>query len=105
MTNTATQIDQTVALEIIAQLGGRMMFMMTGGKIVGIKNNSVTIKLGRNGKNVTQIVITLNGSDLYDLRTERVRMGKITTLETSTDNFVDMLRKQFETMTGLYLSL
>lgn len=82
-----------------------MLFMMTGAKIIGRTNNSITLKLGRNGKNVSQITITLNGSDLYDIRTERVRMGKITTLETSDDNFVDMLRKQFETLTGLYLSL
>lgn len=79
--------DLTVAKTILEQLGGNKFRVMTGAKNLVGTDNSLSFRLPGSGfckQGINSVKITLNGSDLYDVRYMRVRGSKITTVEEST---------------------
>jgi hypothetical protein len=98
-----------VAQTILAQLGGNRFIAMTGARNLvsdaHCERGSLSFKVGRNGKGVTHVRITLTDADLYRVETLKVRGLNITTLDTANDVFADQLRAAFEGMTGLATSL
>ena len=96
------EADQSVAKEILRQLGGNMFATMTGAKGFLFSDNSLTFKVGRNSKSVTAVSITLDPSDTYTVKFF-TRGGK--EKATVSDVYADNLRIVFTTHTGLETSL
>lgn len=100
-----TQSDLTVAMTILEQLGGNRFRAMTGARKFGGTANSLDFKLGRNGKNITDVRITLMPSDTYRMEFLKVRAGKVKIASTVEDVYNDSLRAVFTAETGLYTSM
>ncbi len=103
MTNTDTQIAQTIATQI-----GRSALFMIGARNLVASENALTLKLGRNEKSVTHLRFTLDPTDTYTV--EAIRVGrapnfKITDLENVSGVYFDQLRTAIESLTGLATSL
>lgn len=92
-----------VAQTILSQLGGSVFIALTGASNFVGSENSLSMKIGRNAKGVTHVKITLNDADTYDVKYFSVRAMKITTKAESTGIYCDMLQKDFEANTGLYV--
>ena len=100
--------DLTVMKTILEQLGGNKFVAMTGAKNFVGDGNSLSFRLPGGGfcKNgINAVRITLNGSDLYDVRYMRVRGSKLTTVEEVSDLYFDSLTDSIERVTGLATSL
>ena len=102
MSNT-TNLE--VAQTILSQLGGtRRLNLMTGAKNFVGRADGVTFKVGRNGKKVTHVEITLRADDTYDVRFLWVRGTNVIERHKTEGAYNDMLRPLFEAQTGMYLS-
>lgn len=99
--NTTTN----VANEILRQLGGNRFATMTGAKNLVAIENGLTLKLGRNASGITHLTVTLDPSDTYTVRFQRVHGRKITEKGTHEGIYCDMLVPLFEKETGLATSL
>ena len=66
--------DMTVAKTILEQLGGNKFRVMTGAKNFGARDNSLSMRIGRNSSNTNYLKITLNSMDTYD---KKFRFGDI----------------------------
>jgi len=101
----------TVANTIYQQLGANKFVAMTGAKQFLDLGNGISFKIGRNGKGVNYVKITLNGSDLYDVKYQRVSQCKktceikIKTIAESNGLYADMLQTDFTANTELYTRL
>ena len=101
--------DMTVAKTILAQLGGNRFVAMTGARNLGGTEDSLSFRLPgsggfcKNGINCVRIV--LNSMDLYDVTYMRIRGTKVTVVEEVNGLYADMLRENFERVTGLATSL
>jgi len=60
--------NMTVAKTILEQLGGNKFAMMTGAKNFGARDDSLSMRIGRNSTNSNYLKITLNAWDLYDMK-------------------------------------
>lgn len=106
---TAQTRNQEIAATIAQQLGGigRLSTMCGARDFVAVEDG-LRMKLGSGatGKKgmVTHLTVTLTPEDLYDVKTQRVRGGTVTDLETVEGIFADMLMNTFEAMTGMYLT-
>ncbi len=110
-----TNLPDTIAA-MFEQLGGRKIFAMAfSGSAYStspvpelVLNIATALRRGAKGK-ATTVVVTLDPSDTYTVKTLRVgtaRTGYATkTLETCEGIYCDMLRECVEGMTGLALSL
>lgn len=98
-------MSQTVANEILRQLGGRMFIAMTGAKNVTHDTNSIFMKIGKNSKGVTHFRVTLDPNDTYTV--EFFSYSKLNLkLKSSFSNvYCGQLVDIFEGSTGLYCSL
>lgn len=92
-----------VAQTILSQLGGSVFVAMTGAKNFVGSEDGVSMKIGKNAKGVTHVKITLNAQDTYDVKYYAVRGMKLTTKAESNGIYADMLQKDFEANTGLYV--
>lgn len=90
---------------ILNQLGGKRFIMMTGAKNLGATSNGLVFKVMGNAKKVNHVRITLNALDLYDVEYLSITKKAYKTISESKGIYDDMLRKDFETNTGLYTSL
>jgi len=101
-------MDNAVAKIIVSQLGNRGLTMLGASNLVA-GENSLTFKIGRNGKSVSHIRITLQPSDTYTVESLRVRKSGgvpvCKTLETCEDVHVESLRRTIEGFTAMYMSL
>ena len=99
-------MTQQVAKTILAQLGGNKFLAMTGANSLASGENALSMRLPRNPKGINAIRIELNGRDLYDLRTFKMRGFKAPTENlAATDVCCENLRETFERATGLLTSL
>ena len=98
--------DMTVAKTILEQLGGNKFRVMTGAKNFGARDNSLSMRIGRNSSNSNYLKITLNSWDLYDMK-----FSKLTRKfeEKSVKEYKNIhnihLRLMFTKHTGMYTSL
>jgi hypothetical protein len=99
-----------VARTIAAQIG-RGAFRMLGAKDFVGDAKSLTFKIGRNGKGVTHIRITLDPDDTYTVEFLAARRLKSPpyferkVLSTSGDVYVDRLHRTIEYGTEMYTSI
>jgi len=99
-----------VASEIIRQMGGSgRLSAMTGAKQFVALENGVSFKIGRNSAGINTVTIKLNGMDTYDTEYGRIRtikdMPTYKRLAGSDGIYNDMLKADFESNTGMYLTL
>ena len=100
------EIDMSVATTILNQLGGNKFRVMTGAKNFIDHGNALSMRIGRNSSNSNYLKITLNDSDLYDVRFSKVtKMGEEKSVREFNDVYNDMLVEIFESHTGMYTSL
>ena len=98
--------DMTVAKTILEQLGGNKFRMMTGAKHFGARDNSLSMKIGRNSSNSNYLKITLNSMDTYDMEFAKVtKMGEKKSVTEYNNIYNDMLTDQFTAHTGMYTKL
>lgn len=98
--------DASVSRTIWDQLGGNKFAAMTGAKPALSLKDGIELKLGRNGKNVTHVRITLEGDDTYTMLFRTVRGTATPKIKAEVKGvYADALRKTFEEHTGLHTSL
>ena len=98
--------DMSVATTILNQLGGNKFRVMTGAKNFMDHGNALSMRIGRISSNSNYLKITLNDSDLYDVRFSKVtKMGEEKSVREFNDVYNDMLVEIFESHTGMYTSL
>ena len=96
----------SVATTILNQLGGNKFRVMTGAKNFMDHGNALSMRIGRNSSNSNYLKITLNDSDLYDVRFSKVtKMGEEKSVREFNDVYNDMFVEIFESHTGMYTSL
>ena len=96
--SSGKQIAQT----ILQQLGGNMFIAMTVAKNLGFTNKGLQMKIGRNTKGVTHVIIDLDrGKDLYNIEFVKIRGVKRTTVKKLKGVYADQLGKIFTKFTGL----
>ena len=109
-----------VALTILQQLGGREFLLLTGCTVIP-DGNTLRIHLTDNQSGANRMDISPNDTDTYDMtlyhyQPHRCRInkttGKITeyaekilVIEQMEGLYCDMLKDNFEYITGLYVSL
>ena len=97
------EISNSEAKTLLQQLGGRRFMMMVGAKNLGRDNKGLHMKIGRNSKSISHVVINYNrGKDLYDMKFLRVRKGKVKVVNKVVGVYADQLNNTFEKNTGLY---
>ena len=101
-----TESGKQIAATILQQLGGNKFIAMTGAKNLGFTNKGLQMKIGRNSKGVTHVIIDLDrGKDLYNIEFVKVRGMKRTTVKKLKGIYADQLRNIFTKYTGLRTSL
>ena len=89
--------------ETIKQLGGNRFLYMVGAKNLEVDKprNELHMKIMRNAKGVSHVVIKLTSLDLYDMRFLQIRAGKIRVKATEKGVYGDQLATFFKKHTGL----
>ena len=101
-----TESGAQIAKTILKQLGGNKFIAMTGAKNLGHTNKGLQMKIGRNAKGVTHVIIDLDkGKDLYDIEFVKVRGTKRTTVKKLKGIYADQLGEVFTRYTGLRIRL
>ena len=97
---------QEIASTIIMQMGGQgRLSAMVGANNYTFDDKTKTLSFRFKGSKVANhIAITLNGSDLYDVKLSKIWGQKITVKKEISDAYDDMLKPFFEDSTGLYLT-
>ena len=101
------EISNSEAKTLLKQLGGRRFMMMVGAKGIARDKDGLHMKIGRNSKSISHVVIDYNrGKDLYDMKFLRVRKSgsqmKVKTIKHVKGIYADQLHDTFEKHTGLY---
>lgn len=100
---TTPSRNREIAQTIVNQLGGmNRLVAFTGASNFAAINNGVSFRI-KNAK-ANYIKITLNGSDLYDLEVGRIRGTTYKVVGKVNDLYYDMLKREIEKLTGMYLS-
>ena len=94
-----------IAQTILQQLGGNKFIAMTGAKNLGFTDKGLQMKIGRNAKGVTHVIIELTSMDLYDIEFVKVRAMKRTTIKKLKGIYADQLGEIFKKYTGLNIRL
>ena len=95
-----------IAKTILQQLGGNKFIAMTGAKNLGFTDKGLQMKIGRNSKGVTHVIIELDrGKDLYNIEFVKVRGMKRTTVKKLKGIYADQLGEIFTRYTGLRIRL
>ena len=97
--------ESQVAKTILQQLGGNRFIAMTGAKNFGSSSKSLQMKIGRNSKSISHVVITLKSSDLYDMEFIRIRGTSRKVVKKVTGVYADMLGTMFKKYTGMNVRL
>ena len=89
--------------ETIQQLGGNRFLYMVGAKNLAVDKprNELHMKIMRNAKGVSHVVIKLTSLDLYDMKFLSIRAGKIRVKATEKGVYGDQLATFFKKHTGL----
>ena len=94
-----------IAKTILQQLGGNKFIAMTGAKNLGHTNKGLQMKIGRNSKGITHVIINLKASDTYEMEFIKLRGAKRTVVKKVSGVYNDMLGKIFTKYTGMRTSL
>lgn len=97
--------DQTVALEILRQLGGNRFKVMTGAESFSSGEKMLSFRLKSNPKKIKGVRITLDPSDTYTMEFLSIRNMEVKTVSKAEGIYCDMLQETFTDHTGLYTSL
>jgi hypothetical protein len=103
--------NQAIADTILHQLGWRKFITMTGAKHFIAIEGGLSFQIPRAKDGINNVVVHLNGLDLYDVTFNRVRRIKkepfimITEVATASNVYDDMLQPVFTEKTGLYTKL
>jgi hypothetical protein len=89
---------------IYNQIGGGRAFQMLGASNAGYTDKSLGFRI-KGCKKVNHVNITLNSMDLYDIKYIKIHGTNIKTISESNNIYNDMLKKDIEQTTGLYLNL
>jgi hypothetical protein len=89
--------------ETIQQLGGNRFLYMVGAKNLAVDKprNELHMKIMRNAKGVSHVVVRLTSLDLYDMKFLSIRAGKIRVKATEKGVYGDQLATFFKKHTGL----
>ncbi len=89
--------------ETIKQLGGNRFLYMVGAKNLAVDKprNELHMKIMRNAKGVSHVVIKLTSLDLYDMKFLSLRAGKVRVKATEKGVYGDQLATFFKKHTGL----
>jgi len=100
---TTPSRNKEIAQTIVNQLGGmNRLIAFTGASNFAAINNGLSFRI-KNAK-ANYIKITLNGKDLYDLEVGRIRGTTYKVVGKENDLYYDMLKREIEKLTGMYLS-
>ena len=95
-----------IAKTILQQLGGNKFIAMTGAKNLGHTNKGLQMKIGRNAKGVTHVIIDLDkGKDLYDIEFVKLRGTSRKTVKKLKGIYADQLGDIFKRYTGMNVRL
>ena len=92
---------RNIAKTILQQLGGNKFIAMTGAKNLGFTNNGLQMKIGRNSKGITHVVISLKSTDTYDVEFIKMRGVNRKVVKKLKGVYADQLGKIFTKFTGL----
>jgi len=89
--------------QTIQQLGGNRFLYMVGAKNLAIDKprNELHMKIMRNAKGVSHVVVRLTSLDLYDMKFLSIRAGKIRVKAKEKGVYGDQLATFFKKHTGL----
>ena len=89
--------------QTIQQLGGNRFLYMVGAKNLAIdkSRNELHMKIMRNAKGVSHVVVRLTSLDLYDMKFLQIRAGKIRVKAKEKGVYGDQLATFFKKHTGL----
>ena len=96
---------RNIAKTILQQLGGNKFIAMTGAKNLGFTNNGLQMKIGRNSKGITHVVISLKSTDTYDVEFIKMRGVNRKVVKKLKRVYADQLGKIFTKYTGLRIRL
>lgn len=98
--------SQSIAREILNQLGGQRFIAMTGARNFLALESGLQFKLPKfDGLRINTVRIVLTPADTYTVEFGRVYGMKYTILSSHDDVYCDGLRELVESETGLALSL
>ena len=92
---------RNIAKTILQQLGGNKFIAMTGAKNLGFTNNGLQMKIGRNSKGITHVIISLKSTDTYDVEFIKMRGVNRKVVKKLKGVYADQLGKIFTKYTGL----
>ena len=98
-------MNKEVVETTLRQLGGNKFVVMVGAKNIGGDNTTLSFKFMRNSSKSTYCQITLNGSDLCDIKFGHIRKFVYTVDKEFNDIYNDQLVEIFERYTGLRTKL
>jgi len=100
-----TEGGKEIAKTILQQLGGNKFIAMTGAKNLGHTNKGLQMKIGRNSKGITHVIINLKASDTYEMEFIKLRGASRKVVKKVSGVYNDMLGKIFTKYTGMRTSL
>jgi hypothetical protein len=95
--------NPTIAQQILTQLGGNKFVAMTGASCYADGNTLIAKFKGSKIANI--MYVTLNDSDLYDVKICKFRGLEVKTIKEVSGAFAEMLKPIFEQTTKLKTSL
>ena len=96
---------RNIAKTILQQLGGNKFIAMTGAKNLGFTNNGLQMKIGRNSKGITHVIISLKSTDTYDVEFIKMRGVNRKVVKKLKGVYADQLGTMFKNYTGMNVSL
>ena len=100
-----TESGAQIAKTILQQLGGNKFIAMTGAKNLGHTNKGLQMKIGRNSKGITHVIINLKASDTYEMEFIKLRGASRKVVKKVSGVYNDMLGKIFTKYTGMHTRL
>lgn len=107
----------SIASEIFRQLGGNKFVAMTGARNIFDIGDGLRFRIGKNASKTNIVTITLNGLDLYDMKFECFKSGRVNsktgewiresvkTVAEFKNVYNDQLQDLFTRVTGMYTHL
>ena len=93
--------------QLLQQLGGNKFVAMTGAKNLAVdkSKNELHMKIGRNSKSISHVIIRLTSGDLYDMEFLSIRGSSRKIKSKEKGVYADQLGKMFKKNTGLDVRL
>ena len=93
--------------QLLQQLGGNKFVAMTGAKNLAVdkSKNELHMKIGRNSKSISHVIIRLTSGDLYDMEFLSIRGSSRKIKSKEKGVYADQLGKMFKKNTGMNVRL